>query len=135
MRALILVFCLLAASACDEKSPTGPTVTLNERFTLAAGQVAVVEAIGDRSVQLGIWLMCLPGLLFGTLNVLAPLRMDALGAGAGPEPLDRIGFMWRMGRLYRRLARGRGAQATLRPQSPNQFPLSTVVPLAVIDFS
>jgi MFS family permease len=42
----------------------------------------LVEAIGDRSVQLGIWLMCLPGLLFGTLNVLAPLRMDALGAGA-----------------------------------------------------
>ena len=41
----------------------------------------LVEAIGDRSVQLGIWLMCLPGLLFGTLNVLAPLRMDALGTG------------------------------------------------------
>ena len=42
----------------------------------------LIEAIGDRSVQLGIWLMCLPGLLFGTLNVLAPLRMDSLGAGA-----------------------------------------------------
>jgi MFS family permease len=42
----------------------------------------LLEAVRDRSVQLGIWLMCLPGLLFGTLNVLAPLRMDALGAGA-----------------------------------------------------
>ena len=30
----------------------------------------------------GIWLMSVPGLLFGTLNVLAPLRMDDLGAGA-----------------------------------------------------
>ncbi len=26
--------------------------------------------------------MVLPGLLFGTLNVLGPLRLDALGAGA-----------------------------------------------------
>jgi MFS family permease len=42
----------------------------------------LLEAVRDRSVQLGIWLMCVPGLLFGTLNVLAPLRMDALGAGA-----------------------------------------------------
>jgi MFS family permease len=42
----------------------------------------LVEAVRDRGLQLGIWLMVLPGLLFGTLNVLAPLRMDALGAGA-----------------------------------------------------
>jgi MFS family permease len=42
----------------------------------------LLEALRDRSVQLGIWLMCVPGLLFGTLNVLAPLRMDALGASA-----------------------------------------------------
>ena len=42
----------------------------------------LLEALRDRGVQLGIWLMCVPGLLFGTLNVLAPLRMDALGAGA-----------------------------------------------------
>jgi MFS family permease len=40
------------------------------------------EAVGDRAVLLGIWLMSIPGLLFGTLNVLAPLRLDALGAGA-----------------------------------------------------
>ena len=42
----------------------------------------LLEAMRDRSVQLGIWLMCLPGLLFGTLNVLAPLRMD----GSAPAP-------------------------------------------------
>jgi L-malate glycosyltransferase len=35
------------------------------------------------------------------------VHLHGLGAGAGPEPLDRIGFMWRMGRLYRRLARER----------------------------
>ena len=42
----------------------------------------LLEAIRDRSVLLGVWLMIVPGLLFGTLAVLAPLRMDELGAGA-----------------------------------------------------
>ena len=42
----------------------------------------LLEALRDRAVLLGVWLMVVPGLLFGTLNVLAPLRMDALGAGA-----------------------------------------------------
>ena len=43
---------------------------------------ALLEAVRDPDVVRGIWLMSLPGLIFGTLNVLAPLRMDALGAGA-----------------------------------------------------
>jgi hypothetical protein len=43
MRALVLVFCLLVATACDEKSPVGPTVPLNERFTLARGEITRVE--------------------------------------------------------------------------------------------
>jgi MFS family permease len=42
----------------------------------------LLEAVRDRSVLLGVWLMTVPGLLFGTLAVLAPLRMDELGAGA-----------------------------------------------------
>ena len=43
MRVFALVFCLLAATACDEKSPVGPTVPLNEQFTLAPGEAARVE--------------------------------------------------------------------------------------------
>lgn len=43
MRAFVLVFCLLAATACDEKSPAGPTVPLNQRFTLARGELARVD--------------------------------------------------------------------------------------------
>jgi hypothetical protein len=43
MRRLLLVFCLLLATACDEKSPTGPAVPLNERFILAPGEAAAVE--------------------------------------------------------------------------------------------
>lgn len=46
MRAAFLVFCLLLATACDEKSPAGPTVPLNERFTLAPGQSATIEGVG-----------------------------------------------------------------------------------------
>jgi len=50
MRNFVLVFCLLAATACDEKSPVGPTVPLNERFTLARGEAARVDG-ADLRVQ------------------------------------------------------------------------------------
>ena len=36
-----------------------------------------------------MWLIAVPGLLFGTIGVLAPLRLDELGAGAGV-----IGAAW-----------------------------------------
>lgn len=48
MRGFVLAFCLLAATACDEKSPTGPTVPLNERFTLAPGEAAAIGDTGFR---------------------------------------------------------------------------------------
>jgi hypothetical protein len=38
-----LLLCLLAATACDEASPTGPTVTLDQRFTLAPGETASID--------------------------------------------------------------------------------------------
>ena len=43
MRAATLLICLLFVTACDENSPTGPTVSLNQRFTLAPGEVAAVD--------------------------------------------------------------------------------------------
>jgi len=46
MRLATLVFCLLAATACDESSPTGPTVSLDARFTLAPGETASVQGRG-----------------------------------------------------------------------------------------
>jgi len=42
----------------------------------------MLASLADRRVVAGMWLTTLPGLLFGTLNVLAPLRLDELGAGA-----------------------------------------------------
>jgi len=46
-------------------------------------------ATRDRRVLLSIWLVVLPALLFGTLGVLAPLRLSALGVGA-----VGIGALW-----------------------------------------
>jgi MFS family permease len=42
----------------------------------------VVAAARLSAVQLGIWLVVLPSLAAGVLNVLVPLRMDALGAAS-----------------------------------------------------
>jgi MFS family permease len=42
----------------------------------------LVAAIRNRRIQAGIWLVTLPGLLFGTLGVLVPLRLSELGFGA-----------------------------------------------------
>jgi MFS family permease len=42
----------------------------------------LVEALRARKIQAGLWLCLLPALLFGTLSVLAPLRLSDLGWGA-----------------------------------------------------
>ena len=45
MRLPAILLCLLVATACDE-SPTGPTVSLDMRFTLAPGETASVQGRG-----------------------------------------------------------------------------------------
>ena len=49
----------------------------------------LVAALRDGRVAGGIWLIAVPGLLFGTIGVLAPLRLDELGVGAAA-----IGATW-----------------------------------------
>jgi hypothetical protein len=49
MRPLILAICLLSATACSSKSPTGPTIPLDQQFTLAAGGSATLD---DSSLRL-----------------------------------------------------------------------------------
>ncbi len=56
--------------------------TPGERPSEAQGPGALVAAIADRRMLAGCWLVVLPSLLFGTLSVLAPLRLSALGFGA-----------------------------------------------------
>ena len=49
-KSLILALsCLLFATACDENAPTGPTVPLNQEFSLAPGEVATIQ---DTSVRI-----------------------------------------------------------------------------------
>jgi predicted MFS family arabinose efflux permease len=61
--------------------PAEPEGTSSPRELLAA--------LPDGRVAAGIWLIAVPGLLFGTIGVLAPLRLDDLGAGAAT-----IGAAW-----------------------------------------
>ena len=49
----------------------------------------LVAALRDGRVAGGFWLIAVPGLLFGTVGVLAPLRLDELGVGAAG-----IGAAW-----------------------------------------
>jgi hypothetical protein len=48
MRPIVLVFCLLATTGCDEKAATGPTVPVNQQFTLAPGEAASIDRTGVR---------------------------------------------------------------------------------------
>jgi MFS family permease len=49
----------------------------------------LAAAVRDRRILLPVWFVLLPALLFGTLGVLGPLRLAALGAGA-----IGIGAVW-----------------------------------------
>jgi predicted MFS family arabinose efflux permease len=44
----------------------------------------LLAALRNGSVAAGLWLMLIPGLLYGTIYVLTPLRLYDLGAGATP---------------------------------------------------
>jgi MFS family permease len=41
----------------------------------------LLASLGDRRVAAGMWLTTLPSVLFGTMTVLGPLRLDELGGG------------------------------------------------------
>jgi MFS family permease len=49
----------------------------------------LLAAMRSRRIALGIWFVALPALFFGTLSVLAPLRLEELGFGA-----VAIGALW-----------------------------------------
>jgi len=53
-----------------------------EPLAESQGLDVLVRALSDRRMLIGCWLVVLPALLFGTLAVLAPLRLSALGFGA-----------------------------------------------------
>ena len=48
LRMATVALSLLALATCDEKSPAGPTVSLDQRFTLAPKQTAAVQGSAVR---------------------------------------------------------------------------------------
>jgi MFS family permease len=50
------------------------------RESVPVGLLKMLPAFRDRQVGAGLWLTLLAGMAFGVLNVLAPLRLSALGA-------------------------------------------------------
>jgi MFS family permease len=57
-------------------------VTRAERAVSGQGPASLARAVADRRMLAGVWFVLLPALLFGTLGVLAPLRLSAVGYGA-----------------------------------------------------
>jgi MFS family permease len=78
---------------------------------VAMGLAGVRTALADRAMRGGMWLMTLPALGFGVMNVLVPLRLDDLGAGAAVIALaflGAVGLEAVMSPLAGRLADRRG---------------------------
>jgi hypothetical protein len=48
MRVLALLCCLVVLTGCDEKSPVGPTLPLNQQVTLARGAVGLIDGSSIR---------------------------------------------------------------------------------------
>jgi MFS family permease len=63
---------LLGWALSTPAQPSGPPTTLR----------SVLAALGEPRIGVAMWLIVLVGLMFGTLDVLAPLRLDELGATA-----------------------------------------------------
>ena len=111
---------------------------------------ALVAALRARRIALGVWLVALPALFFGTLSVLAPLRLEELGFGA-----IAIGALWLgtaalealanpvVGRISDRVGRFRPMRvsvlagaviAVLLPWPENAYLLAALVVLAGVSF-
>jgi MFS family permease len=80
----------------------------------------LLAALRGRRIVLGIWFVALPALLFGTLSVLAPLRLEVLGFGAvaigalwlGTAGLEAVVNPW-VGRISDRVGRLRPMRASV----------------------
>jgi MFS family permease len=82
-----LIFCLVGAVGVGLMAWTFMTPAAKP---LGDGSLrGLVGALGNGQVRTGLVLVTIPGLLFGTLSVLGPLRMDDLGATAAA-----IGVVW-----------------------------------------
>lgn len=75
-----LVFAIVAAVGFALAAAAARTPAVGSPSSPSLRRLAA--AVLDRRVATAMWLVVLPGLVFGTVGVLAPLRLDALGASA-----------------------------------------------------
>ena len=79
----------MVASLLVAKPLAGPRQTLR----------SALPALADPAISVGMWLTFLAGLAFGVIDVLAPLRLNRLGAGAiviafGLMTIDFVRWRW-----------------------------------------
>lgn len=74
-RALVFATAAVLGAGLAVWAARTPSVRPDASSTVSA----LAAALLDRRVARGLWLIILPGLLVGTLGVLAPLRLDELG--------------------------------------------------------
>jgi MFS family permease len=88
-------------------------------------------ALGSRRVQAGLWFVTLPALLFGTMNVLAPLRLSDLGFGAvaiGGVFLISAGFEATLAPVVGRVSDRRGRRLPLTVGLAGSAVLAALLP-------
>jgi len=96
------------------------------------GLRAAWPALRDRQVSLGMWITTLAGLGFGVLDVLAPLRLNSLGASAvviGAAFLGASALETALSPLAGRLSDRRGALTPIRLSLAGGVVLTLLAPL------
>ena len=96
------------------------------------GLRAAWPALRDRDIRTGMWLTALPGLAFGVVDVLAPLRLSRLGASAamiGAAFLGAAAIESALSPLAGRLSDRRGELAPIRISLIAAVVVSLLAPL------
>jgi hypothetical protein len=123
MRSALLVLCLLAATGCDENSPTGPSVPLNERFTLAPGEVAAV-----RDVDVGVQFVRVSGDSRCPADALCIQGGDAIVHVRIADDSGAAAYELHTGDASRAAAAHRGIRVELVELQPYPFSSRTIAP-------
>jgi MFS family permease len=92
----------------------------------------VAERIRDRELLRGMWLVCLPAILFGVLSVLGPLRLDVLGwtaAAIGVTFLVSAGLEAALSPVLGRIADRRGPTSVVAVAIAAAATVSVLLPL------
>jgi MFS family permease len=118
----VLALALLAWAA----SSAGPPPTTEP------GLRALLPALARRDLRAGFWLVALPALFAGTLGVLAPLRLDRLGASGvavGAVFLVAAGVEASLSPVLGRLSDRRGRLAPIRVGLVGAIVTAALLPL------